>query len=167
MATGALDSHIKLWNLDGWEGSNLEPVADLNNHRNSIRTLVFHPTVYNLLCSAAQDSTIRFFDVNSSKELSCFSTNNCGVHSSSSDVTSMSFNYDGTLLSYASKDRVIRVLDARNQEAIAASTSNSPILGEKIKSRMHINLNKTNDNMRNPFFRQEEIYVLFGVQSQV
>lgn len=140
MATGSFDSTIKLWNLDNFYNNaddltmgkdiSLEPTAEFKQHNNSIRTLAFHPTVSNLMCSTSQDLTLRFFDVQAAAEVSSMKLANAVTYGANVDngiVTSMSFNYEGTLLALSCKDRAVRIVDPRQSTHIVATTSTSQL----------------------------------------
>lgn len=103
-----------------------ETIGEFRQHTNSIRTINFHPTVPNLFCSTGQDMTLRFFDLNTMEEISCLNVatataDNQGSSASelaNSLITNLSFNFDGTQLLMASKDRQLRWIDPRRNQLI-------------------------------------------------
>jgi WD40 repeat protein len=130
MATGSADCTVKIWDLDTHEQNcadnklsfsntlgELQPLCNLTQHTNSLRTVNFHPTVPNLLVTTSQDMTLRTFDVNGGNEVSCLNVYNS--FSEQSQFVNISFNYNGTLIAVASKDRVVRIVDARSNKVVA------------------------------------------------
>lgn len=121
--------------------SSLEPTCSINKHTNSIRTVAFHPTVSGLLCSTAQDMTLRCFDAEQGSEVSC-------LQIPQAVTVNLTFNYDGSLMALAGKDRAVRIVDPRagtvilsteNTLASAAAgsrtsaTGSNPYLGRNLR----------------------------------
>ena len=113
MATGGGEGTVKIWDLDRTvfpesgekvDMATVEPVQALSTHRNTIRTCTFHPTVSSLLCSTSQDLTMRFYDTEAGAEVSC-------IEIPQAVTINTSFNYDGTLVAVAGKDRQFRIVD--------------------------------------------------------
>jgi len=96
--------------------TSLEPSAVLNKHTNSIRTVNFHPTVSGLVASTAQDMTLRYFDAEQGSEVSCMSI-------PQAVTINVSFNYDGSLMALAGKDRTVRVVDPRSGSVVLTTES--------------------------------------------
>ena len=96
--------------------TNLEPACALITHTNSIRTVTFHPTVAGLLCSTAQDMTVRHFDVEQGAEAGCMSV-------PEAVTVNVSYNYDGSLLALAGKDRSVRIVDPRANKVVLSTES--------------------------------------------
>jgi coronin-7 len=147
MSTASFDCTIKLWNVeemfdndsesvriksDVTSGSTvISPLGEFTSHSNSIRTCSFHPVIPHLLCSTAQDYTLRFFDANALKEVSCYrlAANNAsfGANMDHAIVSNVSFNYEGNVMALACKDRFVRLFDARQQQMIGTTSGVSPI----------------------------------------
>jgi hypothetical protein len=141
---------VKLWDIDSCFRrdkaehaaalSSLEPCAALTTHTNSIRTVNFHPTVAGLLSSTSQDMSLRYFDVEQGSEVSC-------MQIPEAVTVNVSYNYDGTLLALAGKDRMVRIVDPRahrvvlstesglsaNAAGARTSVSNHPYLGRNLR----------------------------------
>jgi WD40 repeat protein len=103
-----------------------------------VKTCTFHPTVDGLLCSSSMDMTVRLFDVNAASEISCFHldralgtgarsvSSTSGTTSSSNtnaqaSVINISFNYDGSLIAMACRDRSLRILDPRANQLVLST----------------------------------------------
>ncbi len=143
MSTGSFDCTIKIWNVENLFESpesvrmlsdvtsgttTVNPVGEFNAHSNSVRTCSFHPVVPHLLCSTAQDYTLRFFDINAMSELSCYrlsSNTSFGANMDHAMVSNVSFNYEGNVMALACKDRHVRLFDARQQQMIG--TTQTPV----------------------------------------
>lgn len=135
MATGSTDSTVKIWSLPDLEDQvSMSPlfesdaIASFSTHRNSVRTCNFHPTVEGLVVTSSLDMTVRLHDIHAGVEVSC--TELEGV-AEGGQVNSVSFNYDGSLLSLACKDRVVRIMDPRANK-ITLSTPTNSILGRNL-----------------------------------
>eukprot|EP01040_Poterioochromonas_malhamensis_P007628 gene7628-8237_t len=109
-----------------------ETIGSFHQHTNSIRTINFHPTVPSLFCSTSQDMTLRFFDLNNIEEISSLKV--FGNVGSVSDalITNISFNYDGTQLLMASKDRQLRSIDPRMNQ-ITNTVQHAKYLGRNLR----------------------------------
>ena len=96
--------------------TSLEPLVAIHKHTNSIRTVNFHPTVSNLLVSTSQDMTLRYFDAEQGSEVSCMSI-------PQAVTVNVSFNYDGSLMALAGKDRTVRIVDPRSGAVVLTTES--------------------------------------------
>jgi hypothetical protein len=117
----------------------LQPTVSLDGHTNSIRTCSFHPSVAGLMCSAAQDSTFRMFDVEQGHEVS-------RIDIPQAVTVNMSFNYDGSLLALAGKDRNVRIIDPRARSVVLNTRDTLPSLASSAAagSRSSVDLSATN-----------------------
>lgn len=96
--------------------TSLEPSVAINRHTNSIRTVDFHPTVSGLLVSTSQDMTLRHFDAEQGSEVSSLSI-------PQAVTINVSFNYDGSLVALAGKDRTVRIVDPRSGSVVLTTES--------------------------------------------
>lgn len=153
MATASTDCTVKIWDLDyhnqvcednkaDFYGTltDFAPMVSLTQHTNSMRTCTFHPTVTNLLVTTSQDMTLRCFDVQQGSQVSCL--NVYKDFSEQSQFVNLSFNYNGSLLALASKDRIVRIVDPRANAVVAqteshlkvfATPSNNRIIGRNLR----------------------------------
>ena len=136
MATASDDSTVKIWQLDDSKGvtedmSERDAIANLTTHRHAVRTCNFHPTVESLLFTSSLDLTVRSHDINSGKEVGLLDLNLVeGGH-----VSNLTFNYDGSLIAAACKDRSVRIADPRlNSLVLSTPTSSSVSLGRNLRT---------------------------------
>ena len=137
MATAGGDCVVKCWQLprdaDGPIPSMTETDAavTLKTHRHCVRTVNFHPTVQNLLTTTSQDMTIRLYDVSAGSEISCLSLDLPDAALS----TNVSYNFDGSLMAVSFKDRVVRIIDPRLNNIVAATPeSTSTVLSRNLQA---------------------------------
>lgn len=117
VVTGAENALIKVWRIpEGGVktlGKNLtEPIATIRGHNHKIITTDFHPFAKNLLFSTSGDFTGRFWDIETQQE-------HVKISGFTDLVTSVTWNFDASLVGVSSKDRKIRLYDPR--------AGNSPI----------------------------------------
>jgi coronin-7 len=120
-------AQVKLWDVSSCfqeEGahraaalSSLEPTVSMTTHTNSVRTVTFHPTVSGLVSSTAQDQTLRYFDAEQGSEV-------CKIQLPQVAVN-VSYNFDGSLIALAGKDRSIRIVDPRANSVVASTADGS------------------------------------------
>ena len=121
MVTGSDDTSIKLWRipeggLDREQGED-DALAVMRGHRNSVKACVFHPSVSGALATASSDSTVRLWDINSSAEI----FNSELDLPDGGSISNLSFNYTGSQIVAACKDKMIRFLDFRTSTIVGSS----------------------------------------------
>jgi coronin-1B/1C/6 len=116
LATAASDGLAKVWKLpeQGLTSDTNEAFATLSGHGKRVDTLAWHPSAANILATGGSDNTVRVWDINAASggeklKLSHFADN----------VDSIAWNYDGSLLAAASRDKKIRVFDPRTSSVLA------------------------------------------------
>lgn len=124
LATASDDSTVRLWRLPE-EGlttsiSENDALMSLSNHTNSVRCCNFHPVAMNTLATASTDCTVRLFDISAGSELFCHA-----AMPENAIVSNMSFDYSGSLLAVACKDRIVRVVDPRSASTIAETPASA------------------------------------------
>lgn len=98
----------------------------MKGHSRGIRTLDFHPVADNVLVSSAVDLTLKLWDIEAQKESQ-------SIHDKFEDqVLNLSFNYDGSLIATASRDKVLRVIDPRSNATIAMGCGHEGNKGQRI-----------------------------------
>ena len=121
LVTGSDDTTIKLWRIpDGGldrEQGEEDALGVMQGHRNSVKACVFHPSVSGALATASSDNSVRIWDINSS---STAFTSELDLPEGGS-VTNISFNYNGSQLVAACKDKVIRFIDVRQAGIVGSS----------------------------------------------
>ncbi len=136
MATASDDSTVKIWQLDDSTGVTKDmgegdAIANLATHRHAVRTCNFHPTVEGLLFTSSLDLTVRSHDINSGKEVGLLNMNLV----EGGQVSNLAFNYDGSLIAAACKDKSVRIADPRqNSLVLNISSSSSAPLGRNLRA---------------------------------
>ena len=135
MATASTDCSIKLWDLNETNQSYGEGLTSSSSssfytymHGHSLRCVAFSPTVDNMLVTCAMDQKTRIFDIEKGNDTPVSSINNEAVV-----VNNISWNYDGTLIVHACKDKSLRIIDPR-APVIAMKTTAIDRLGINVRS---------------------------------
>jgi coronin-1B/1C/6 len=125
MATASDDTKIKIWQIpDDWEptdengnakdGKDIsESVAELSGHRKKVTLLRYHPTAGNTLLSASGDYTVKLWDVENSQAVQSFE----GAENILHDIV---WDYTGDQFACTCKDKHVRLVDPRANEAVAS-----------------------------------------------
>jgi coronin-7 len=136
LATAGSDCIIKCWQLPE-DASTCGPlpslqesdaISSLKTHRNSVRTVSFHPTVSHLLASTSQDMSVKLFDISAQSEVCSVALN----VSEAAAPSNLSFSLDGSMFCVGCKDRIIRIFDARAGQK-TLSTPESSVLGRNLQ----------------------------------
>ncbi len=127
MVTASDDSSVKLWNVDNFlsasdNKSNYvsfegDAVSVMNGHTHSVRTCNFHPTIDGLLVTTSMDLSVKLFDIHNGSEVASI---NPGI-TSTSLISNISFNYDGSVIVASCKDRSLKFLDIRTKSVVLTS----------------------------------------------
>jgi len=120
LATSGDDSLIKLWKLP--ENSGL---STLSGHKKRVECFQFHPSAQNVLASGSADKSVRIWDVEAGKDALVME-----VHGDA--VTSISWNWNGSLLATASKDKKIRILDVRANQVVQTGEAHQGIKPQRL-----------------------------------
>lgn len=110
LATGAGDSVVQIWSINGADGDVTTPAQTLVGHTKGVRSVQFHPTASNVLASTALDLTVRLWDVEYGKEQVAL------TNKLEDMVWNMAFSADGRLLATSSREKIVRIFDPRRQD---------------------------------------------------
>jgi len=121
MATGADDGTIRVtvFPEDGLAPKETfdNASASLDGHAKKISLLHFNPTASNILASSSYDNTVRVWDVEKQTQLYALDF---------PDVPqSFEWNFDGSMIGVACKDKTVRIYDPR-QSGAAQTTAGLP-----------------------------------------
>jgi coronin-7 len=114
LATGSLDSMLKIWSIPEEEGlkeSITNPECTFNHRQRRVENVGFHPIANCLLYSTAS-TTVHFWDLMTEKEI--FSNND-----HDDVIQSLSFKADGTAFATNCKDKMVRIIDPRDNVPIS------------------------------------------------
>eukprot|EP00834_Sanchytrium_tribonematis_P006823 NODE_543_length_6231_cov_0.300718.p1 type:complete len:473 gc:universal NODE_543_length_6231_cov_0.300718:4208-2790(-) len=125
VASASEDCTVKIWNVA--ESKNTEsatspsggvshfntPLLTLNGHSRKVQYVYFHPTTNALLLSCAADLVCKLWDVEHGKSV-------VDVIGHADLLNSASWNYNGSQFATTSKDKKLRLLDPRANQANGA-----------------------------------------------
>jgi coronin-1B/1C/6 len=110
IASVAEDGYGYVWSIpDGGLSKSLtsnDASQTLKGHRRKVGTVNWHPSADNVLATSSTDYTVKVWDVNSGKDI-------CTIGDHSDNIGSVSWNYDGSLIATACKDKKARLIDPR------------------------------------------------------
>jgi coronin-1B/1C/6 len=109
LASASEDQTIKLWQIpEGGLTENItEAAGTLQGHHKKVTLIRFHPTANNILASTSADQTVKLWDVEKQVEVSSLND----VHDQL--IQDIVWDYTGTCYATASKDKHVRIVDAR------------------------------------------------------
>lgn len=130
VCTGTEDAHVKIWNVPGdlmtSKKNHTQFSVDLLGHTRKIFTTHFHPVANNVLFTTSYDQSLRVWDVEAGKQ-------QLTVPQAFSDmVQSLSFNYTGSLVAIATKDRKVRIIDPRSGKLVNETEAHQGTKGIRI-----------------------------------
>lgn len=82
---------------------------DLRGHQRKVGVIRWHPTANGIIASAAFDFKIIVWNALKAKAL-------CTIEGHRDTIFDLAFNYNGSMMATTSKDKKIRVIDARTGE---------------------------------------------------
>jgi len=114
------DGYAYIWSIpEGGLTKNAE-VGDvaqtLKGHRRKVGTVNFHPTADNIIATSSTDYSVKVWDINAGKTIS-------DVAGHTDNIGSVAWNYDGSVIATACKDKKARLIDPRSgvvTETVAA-----------------------------------------------
>jgi len=103
------DTTIKVWGIPeaGLTETITEPLVDLHGHGRKVTLLRFHPTANNVLASISADMAVKIWDIEKGSDVLTLE----GEHEQL--IQDIVWDYTGTLYATSSKDKAVRVMDAR------------------------------------------------------
>ncbi|CUM47138.1 uncharacterized protein AC631_02613 [Debaryomyces fabryi] len=88
-----------------------EPVKVLSGHTRKVGHVEFHPCAENILASCSMDYTVKIWNLDTGKDEITLQHKDL--------VTSLAFNYNGSLLATTSRDKKIRIWDIRSGKVLS------------------------------------------------
>eukprot|EP00698_Gefionella_okellyi_P009625 TRINITY_DN2469_c0_g1_i1.p1 TRINITY_DN2469_c0_g1~~TRINITY_DN2469_c0_g1_i1.p1 ORF type:complete len:506 (-),score=122.46 TRINITY_DN2469_c0_g1_i1:101-1618(-) len=115
IASGSEDNTVKLWSIPE-EGTPSAPVLEslttLTQHSKKVGLLLFHPSASNVLMTAAADPSIKIWDIEKGLDKVTLTGFGDLIHSAD-------WNQDGSLVGTTSRDKKIRIFDARSGSVVS------------------------------------------------
>lgn len=108
LGTSSMDGTVKIWKLPefGLKENMTAPQTSISVSDKRVETLAWNPTGYNVLAAGGSEGRVSIYDMNTGKA-------NLEISEWDASIDSISWNYNGTLLSTVSRDKKLRVLDVR------------------------------------------------------
>eukprot|EP00607_Mallomonas_marina_P009555 CAMPEP_0182418156 /NCGR_PEP_ID=MMETSP1167-20130531/2620_1 /TAXON_ID=2988 /ORGANISM="Mallomonas Sp, Strain CCMP3275" /LENGTH=427 /DNA_ID=CAMNT_0024592195 /DNA_START=286 /DNA_END=1569 /DNA_ORIENTATION=+ len=109
LASCSEDQTVKIWRIpDGGLTENLNtPEVDMHGHGKKVTLLRFHPTAESVLASTSADQTVKLWDISVGQEISTLAD----AHEQL--IQDIVWDYTGTCYATSSKDKNVRICDAR------------------------------------------------------
>jgi coronin-1B/1C/6 len=104
----------------------IEPLQTLTGHKRKVGTVRFSPTANNILATSASDFSVKIWDVEKGKDVLSVD----GQHTDF--ISAAEWNWNGSQLATASKDRKVRVLDPRTQSVVAEVEAHTGIKASRV-----------------------------------
>ncbi|KAJ9137226.1 Coronin [Pleurostoma richardsiae] len=118
IASASDDGKVFIWqvpegftlHVEGDEIPDVSPVSKFTGHTRKVGQVLFNPAAENILASASGDFTIKLWDVSTGQAPLTLKHNDL--------VQSLSWNANGSLLVTTSRDKKLRVWDARQEKPV-------------------------------------------------
>jgi coronin-1B/1C/6 len=113
LATCSADCSTKLWVVPegGLNGIVEEAAQELNGHSRKVGTVKWNPVAENVLATTSADFNVKVWDAGTGSDV-------CTISGHTNLMTSCEWNYNGSLLATACKDKHIRVVDPRANQIV-------------------------------------------------
>ncbi|KAJ1555354.1 hypothetical protein HK096_003097 [Nowakowskiella sp. JEL0078] len=127
IASASEDTKAMVWIIPegGLVDSIDKPALTLAGHGRKVGHVLFHPTAENVLATASADFTVKLWDVSTGDE-------KITLTGHTEIVQSLSWNYDGSLLTTTCKDKKLRVFDVRSNTVVQEAPGHQGIKGSRV-----------------------------------
>ncbi|KAI9203530.1 uncharacterized protein BJ171DRAFT_509889 [Polychytrium aggregatum] len=127
IASAAEDCKVMVWKIpEGGLTENVStPLITFGQHGRKVGHVLFHPTADNVLASASADFTIKLWDISKGAE-------KIELTGHGEIIQSITWNYDGSLLATACKDKKIRVYDVRTNKVVQETNGHQGVKGSRV-----------------------------------
>lgn len=96
----------------------------LKGHRRKVGTVNWHPTADNILATSSTDYSVKVWDVNSGKVVT-------DVAGHTDNIGAVAWNYDGSVMATACKDKKARIIDPRSGAVTATLAAHEGAKGSR------------------------------------
>jgi len=129
LSTVTENALLQLWKLPSdyktFTKAIREPASVLKGHTRRVTSVDFHPTANNVVVTSAGDLTIRFWDIQQNAE-------KLKLDAHADSILSTSWNWNGSLMSSSSKDKLLKLWDPRNNKQINQVEAIDGVKGFKV-----------------------------------
>ncbi|CAK4261422.1 unnamed protein product [Aphanomyces euteiches] len=120
IATASDDCTVQIWDHD-----DASQKIILDGHSKGVRCISFHPSADNVLASGSMDSTILLWDAATGQKRQT-------IDKFEESPFNISFNFDGSLFSTITRDRVLRVIDPRSNKTVSMACAHEGSKAQKV-----------------------------------
>jgi len=115
LASSSNDASVKVWVIPegGVTVSTDQCAQDLRGHSKKVGTVRWNPVAENVLASSAADFNVNIYDVRTGDV-------RCSVGGHEGLISACEWNYNGSLLATACKDKTMRLIDPRAGNIVAS-----------------------------------------------
>jgi len=126
VATASEDLTVKIWQVppDGLKENMKVAQVAFEGHGKKVQFCTFNPTACFIIASAAFDNTIRVWDIAEQEQACSISTPD--------QVMALKWNYNGSLLAAACKDKKLRIFDPRAGACVGTSKIHEGVKASKV-----------------------------------
>jgi coronin-1B/1C/6 len=127
IASASEDGYAKIWQIpEGGLTANVStPVQSLSGHKRKVGTVNFSPVANNVLATSSTDFSVKIWDIEAGDA-------KIDVSGHSDIIQSLAWNYDGTLIATAAKDRKVRSVDPRSNHIVAEVEAHAGVKGMRV-----------------------------------
>ncbi|KAJ1960912.1 Coronin-like protein crn1 [Dispira parvispora] len=130
IASASEDTRAMIWvipeDLVDLEESIDKPAVVLRGHGRKVGHVLFNPVAENVLATTSADLTVRLWDVEKGVERQKLT----GGHKDS--IQSIAWNWNGTMVATHSRDKKLRIFDARSNQVVQEGSGHQGIKGARI-----------------------------------
>jgi len=126
VASVSEDGNGRIWSIPegGFTANANEPAQLLLGHKRKVGTVDFHPVADNLVVTSSNDFTVKLWDIQSGNAV-------LNVDGHADIINNVAWNQNGSLLSTASKDKKVRIIDPRGNSVVNAWEAHTGVKGTR------------------------------------
>ncbi|KAJ1974671.1 Coronin-like protein crn1 [Dimargaris xerosporica] len=129
IASASEDTRAMVWvipeDLPDLEESIDKPAVVLKGHGRKVGHVLFNPVAENVLATSSADLTVRLWDIEKGAHYQQLTGHK-------DNIQSMTWNWNGTLLATHSRDKKLRIFDARANQVVQETSGHQGIKGARI-----------------------------------
>ncbi|KAJ1982100.1 Coronin-like protein crn1 [Dimargaris verticillata] len=129
IASASEDTRAMVWvipeDLADLEESIDKPAVVLKGHGRKVGHVLFNPVAENVLATSSADLTVRLWDIEKGVQ-------HQQLTGHKDNIQSMTWNWNGTLLATHSRDKKLRIFDARANQVVQETSGHQGIKGARI-----------------------------------